>query len=486
MKEAHSIEIALSVARSVRAHLMKCCRLTAGLEVVPNEAISQLPSLDQNSIAAIFGFLPHNSKVLAVKSLSTVWRDWAMLRLKDRANKVSGWVPPWALKQWDIRELTPGQQDAVMRSLAAAGDQEGLTWMHEQLGRLPTAVAMAAAATGQLGVLQWAKEHGCNTGGRHVFQAAACAGHLHILEWLEGQGEGEGDPIFRSWQCCTAQRAADASGNVHMLNWARGKGYTTDPILCRSAVAEGNLEALKGLHEAGTTLGNEVCFIAAEHGQIEVLKWLKEEVGGTWNAEYCLKGAAIYNQLRVLHWAVEEGIPLLKGICDVAASAGHLELLQFAREQGCPWDDETIENSARGGHLQVLQWALEHGCPWTRHAYPVAAEKGKLDVLKWAVGEGLPGVGGICNGAACGGQLEVLKWAREQGFSWGRHICFHAAHRGHVEVLKWAREHGCPWNREACIAAAWREGLDLTGVPGFQHCRKLRRAWGWVCRRFRD
>ena len=469
---------------------MKFCRVTAGLEVVPNEAISQLPSLDQNSIAAIFGFLPQNSKVLAVKSLSTFWRDWAMLRLKDRANEVSGWGPLWALKQRGIEQLTPGQQDAVMRSLAAAGDQEGLTWMHQQLGRLPTSVAMAAAATGQLGVLQWAKKHGCSTGGRHVFQAAACAGHLHVIEWLEG----EGDLYYPSTQ--VAQRAADFSGNVHMLNWARGKGYATDPILCRSAVAAGNLEALKGVQEGGTALGSEVCFIAAQHGQIEVLKWLKEEVGETWDAEYCLKGATMYNQLRVLHWAVKEGIPLLQDTCVIAAFAGHLEVLQFARQQGCPWGSDTTTQAGRGGHLQVLQWALEHGCRWTHHAYYDVAAAGKLDVLKWALKERLPGEQETCDGAALGGQLKVLKWAMENGLYCNSHTCWLAVNQGHVEVLKWAREHECSWDRGACIAEAEKAGLDLTGVPGFfqpiysnpgfQHRSNLRRAWGWVCRQFSD
>ena len=68
-----------------------------------------------------------------------------------------------------------------MSSFAAAGDQDGLAWMHQQLGRLPGAVAKAAAASGWLGVLRWAKEHGCSLG-KDVFVAAAYAGHLHVME----------------------------------------------------------------------------------------------------------------------------------------------------------------------------------------------------------------------------------------------------------------------------------------------------------------
>ena len=126
------------------------------------------------------------------------------------------------------------------------------------------------------------------------------------------------------------------TGNVNVLNWVRGKGYHPDSSACRAAVWEGNLEVLKWMKEAKADFGSEVCFVAAEHGQIEVLEWLKEEVPEAWDAKYCLESAVLYNQPRVLHWAVGEGIPLSQDTCETTAIVRSLEVLQFAREQGCP------------------------------------------------------------------------------------------------------------------------------------------------------
>ena len=82
-------------------------------------AESQVPSLDHNSVALIFNHLPHNDKVLAVKSLNRFWHDWATQQLNESASMVRGreYIPLWVMKDRGIMQLSAAQQDEVMGQL---------------------------------------------------------------------------------------------------------------------------------------------------------------------------------------------------------------------------------------------------------------------------------------------------------------------------------------------------------------------------------
>ena len=125
-------------------------------------AISEVPQLDHHALAAVLRHLPPNTTVLAVKSLSKFWLEWARQQLKQHASTVSSrdWIPLWALRQHGVANLTTDQQDSLMLMYALVGNLEALDWLYLQLGRIPDAAVMAAITHGKLSVLKWAKDHG--------------------------------------------------------------------------------------------------------------------------------------------------------------------------------------------------------------------------------------------------------------------------------------------------------------------------------------
>ncbi|KAL6053546.1 Replication factor A/ankyrin repeat domain-containing protein, partial [Balamuthia mandrillaris] len=77
-----------------------------------------------------------------------------------------------------------------------------------------------------------------------------------------------------STKICTA---AAASGNLDLLHWARDNGYSWDQATCAAAARNGHLEALKWARENGCPWNIKTCTAAAEHGHLEVLQWLRKK-----------------------------------------------------------------------------------------------------------------------------------------------------------------------------------------------------------------
>ena len=190
------------------------------------------------------------------------------------------------------------------------------------------------------------------------------------------------------------------------------------------------------------------------------------------------KLSSIVTSVKLLEWAIDQGLPLDEDVCAAAAEGGHLDCLKWARERVCPWNEWTCAMAAAGGHLDCLKWAREHGCPWHEWTCAWAAGGGHLDCLQWAREHGCPWDEDTCALAAGGGHLACLvwarargcelneqverasgkwcnghlcmQWAREHGCQWDTYTCHAAAEGGHLDCLVWAREHGCKWDKEAC------------------------------------
>ena len=316
-----------------------------------------------------------------------------MQQLKRDASQVlvRQYIPLWAVKDRGIKQLSAAQQDEVMGQFAAAGDQQGLQWMHKQLRRIPATVVVAAACTGKLNVLIWAKAHGCSI--EHpALCSAARHGRLDVIQWLEERGDI--DVITMD----SMHVLAALGGQLNVLRWAKSKvAYTMDTsAVSKAAVAKGHLGVLSWMQEEGLALTNDACAVAARHGQLEVLMWLREEPSENWDAQ-------------------------------------------------------TTMQAARAGHLQLLQWALDHSCPWDDRNLFYAAYAGQADVVQWVVERGLPDQRLICSGAAAGGHLQLLQWARGRGMYWDQMVLSNALKAResggpHVEVFGWALENGCPYD----------------------------------------
>eukprot|EP00588_Corethron_pennatum_P010110 CAMPEP_0194273136 /NCGR_PEP_ID=MMETSP0169-20130528/6541_1 /TAXON_ID=218684 /ORGANISM="Corethron pennatum, Strain L29A3" /LENGTH=243 /DNA_ID=CAMNT_0039015997 /DNA_START=389 /DNA_END=1120 /DNA_ORIENTATION=+ len=104
------------------------------------------------------------------------------------------------------------------RAAARAGQLDVLKWLRNQGCQWSEATCNAAAAGGHLGVLQWAREKGCSFSNR-TCTAAASGGHLKVLQWLR-----ENDCSWNKHTC----RAAVEEKHFHLLWWAINNGCPYD------------------------------------------------------------------------------------------------------------------------------------------------------------------------------------------------------------------------------------------------------------------
>jgi hypothetical protein len=124
----------------------------------------------------------------------------------------------------------------------------------------------AAAAGGYLGVLKWAREHGCPWNVWTCIKAAE-GGHLEVLQWAREHG--------CPWNEETCSEAA-RGGQLEVLRWAREHGCPWNERTCAEAASGGHLELLRWAREHGCPWDKGTCQAAAKGGHLEVLQWARE------------------------------------------------------------------------------------------------------------------------------------------------------------------------------------------------------------------
>ena len=126
-------------------------------------------------------------------------------------------------------------------------------------------LCIAAARSGQLEDLKWARANFCPWD-RDTCAGAAEGGHLEMLKWAR-----ENDCPW-DWRTCAY---AAWGGHLEMLKWARANGCPWYASTCAYAAKGGHLEVLKWARENSCPLDANTCTYAAEGGHLEMLKWAR-------------------------------------------------------------------------------------------------------------------------------------------------------------------------------------------------------------------
>jgi hypothetical protein len=134
----------------------------------------------------------------------------------------------------------------------------------------------------------------------------AQSGNLNLLQWARENG--------CPWNKLTCSYAASRS--LEILQWARENGCPWDESTCAMAK---NLEILKWALDNGCPWNKQTCSVAAKTGNLEILKWAREH-GCPWDETTCLE-AIIGEHVEILNWAITNGCP-----CD------HIKIFQYAIE----------------------------------------------------------------------------------------------------------------------------------------------------------
>ena len=113
---------------------------------------------------------------------------------------------------------------------------------------------------------------------------AANLGYLSLLKDRHTRG------VLQSKRCLC--KAAARSGQLEVLQWARESNCPWDYMTCAYAAKGGHLEMLKWARENGCPWNSLTCEGAAEGGHLDVLKWARENgcPWGEWTCAYAARG----------------------------------------------------------------------------------------------------------------------------------------------------------------------------------------------------
>ncbi len=380
----------------------------------------------------------------------------------------------------------------------------------------------AAAGTGDLARLQWLCEQGCPLGAGGALAAAVREAGMAVVQWLEGEaGCAVPAPGETYWRLALVEAAA-ASGCVGKLLWARERGLLvgqgsaavaftaaarrghvdalrwlaeaagpqglSTPGLLDAAVESGSIPAVSWLLQAGCNASPAVYETAAEHGHLELLTWLvrqrqEQEQGrspgaqlpwrrglagkviGNWPRGRSAREEEVWGAVQVLEAA---GCPLGPEALMAAAQWGSLRLVRHLYvDCGVQLPNSILHDATMGGSEAVVEWVMglqQQGVelPWdavcVRSVHWAVACFADRAMLECLLRLGWPPVERhtLRNAVVVGCQVVVLQWLVEHGA---------AGSRGEVEVAL-VQAHDKLEEPELTQVVRYLEGLLAEIPPG--------------------
>lgn len=168
-----------------------------------------------------------------------------------------------------------------------------------------------AAYSGNIGLVQWLREIGCNWD-TSVLGMAAFGGKLEMLKYLKTKQIGKLETYHKSiirfaklkeyifntrWFTAPCLNAA-LGGHLKVLMWLLSNNCCKSKSICLNAVLSGNIEVVKWTKENGCMWRKKYICSYAEN--IETLTYL-HNMGGEINAETMIKMGRHY-KLRIMKW----------------------------------------------------------------------------------------------------------------------------------------------------------------------------------------
>lgn len=349
---------------------------------------------------------------------------------------------------------------ALAEAAAAAGNLHVLQYVHIFTNLvLKRNLTEAAAANGHLAVLKWLRERECPWD-EEVCSKAAGRGHIHILDYALDNDAPVGEGMEMLLRKAAKNGRMECVRWLHIVNRCELTRATYD-----GAASGGQLEMLKWMDARDPKLGTrEASIFAADAGSIECLRYLQRRHG--WRPIDCAIGAVENKRLNVLRWmtkfpagrkAMRWATPEEGSLLGKAAFFGYVDMMELLVEHGAVLSEEVAIDAAEGASLEALKWLRARDCPWDPRAFVKGASwPGSVETMQWALDNGCPkGTGtDACREAAGQGALENLQWLRANDFPWCEKVLAEAAEGDHLDVLEWACANGCEWSANVTYAAA--------------------------------
>lgn len=333
---------------------------------------------------------------------------------------------------------------------------------------LPPGLAVDAASTGSLAIVQWLRTQGIDCANQVGADCAAARGYLDVVRDLRDNGIH-----------CTSKGANDAArnGKLEVVRDLREHG-----ILCTSGQCEGpnwvacfgHLEILRELEEVdGLHCTWEGAVWAVSNGQLDTYRYVRDRLRQ--RGEECSN----FFRSMMFHSLPTKGAELMQEVmndfvpnawtstsADRAATQGNLEMVRDLRAKGIHCNTTVADEVAYYGHLSVMRDLRAHGIRPSWHGLARAVCAGHLEVVKDILQtEGYGLTSSNADGAAKHGQLDMVRYLRSLGIHCTSEGADGAAYHGHIHVVSDLADHGiyCPPTVADRIATGKVEGNGRCG-----------------------
>lgn len=224
----------------------------------------------------------------------------------------------------DFDEVTKGAKQNALEKLSLEASRMGridcLKWARIKDFQVTLLVFAKAGLSGQVRVLEWAKDSSLEWYSEALLENAAKTGQVCIFDWVEAQGRDV---------------------RIHRYEWSamQEEAILTDHFVSQLAAANNQVALLSWLQERNMLVDHEMELWgrAVEKGCIQSLDWMVSNGYSPSDYEYMLS---------------------------LAISRGQRDVVTWAREHGVAWDVRNIRNAVSRGDLDLLKWLRAIDCPW--------------------------------------------------------------------------------------------------------------------------
>lgn len=246
--------------------------------------------------------------------------------------------------------------------------------------------------------------------------AAAAAGQIAVLDWLHMHVKPD------AWRplVCTAAAGANKLEALRWLQTVCSPPCPCDVEAMKKAARMGHLDILKYLRSLKPPCPWDNTVVDLAVGHPECLAWLRQQSAPcNWN-EHCMWEAVCQGDL--------EAVKRLR-----------------ARDPPCPYHNWCLPGAVHRGDLVMVEWLCEQkSCPWSSDCFFEATRlggrpglkalqcllsKGQAHLLNWK-----PACTQTC---AALGDLAALQWLHEAGFRLSTRCPEWSAAAGHIDILSW-------------------------------------------------
>lgn len=246
------------------------------------------------------------------------------------------------------------------------------------------------------------------------------------------------------------------------------------------------------------------CITAARFGCLKLLKWARKR-NKRWDfadtPDYMIDRvtasfttcAAIYNNWRILKWAVKNGCKLNTNTIQIAGLNGNVDFLQFLLKTGVDIIPDNLVKDAiekrnvkvldflhqnslfkmnqrfwyillQTPSVEVLNWVLSKGFRMNHNAMRCAVCLGDMNMVRLilkSLGKSYKVRAGLAILAASRGNYDVVKFLKKSGCKLNADIFAIVAQRCDFEMMKWLHQQKCPFNKQVFPNVASNGRLDV-------------------------